>query len=321
MSNTVTNEQIAKLPLSGRNILDFALLVPGAAQSTGGRDSHYNGLRGGAINITLDGVNNNSMRFRSGGTSMFVFAPVRLGAIEEVTVSTSGLAAEAGAEGAMQIQFVTKRGSNVLRGQVFDQMRSDKLNANSWVNVARGTPKPKLKQHEYGANVGGPIIKGRLFFFANFEQNYQPGENTQTRGVLTPEAQQGIFRYVTADGTERTANLLSIAAQNQFPSTIDPYIAQQLQMTPDEVGMYLGENFPAVGAGMQTMGPALERFGGMVTMMSNNLDNYDEIKGLDMSLIVLILLIASIVVGITGVLGFFSPEVTTKTKSVPIAAH
>ena len=230
VSNTVTNEQIAKLPLSGRNILDFALLVPGATQSTGGRDSHFNGLPGGAINITLDGVNNNSMRFRSGGTSMFVFAPVRLGAIEEVTVSTSGLAAEAGAEGAMQIQFVTKRGSNVLRGQVFDQFRSDKLNANTWVNEIRGIPKAKLKQHEYGANVGGPIIKGRLFFFANFEQNYQPGESTQTRGVLTPEAQQGIFRYVDANGTERTANLLSIAAQNNFPSTIDPFIAEQLRI-------------------------------------------------------------------------------------------
>ena len=110
----------------------------------------------------------------------------------------------------MQIQFVTKRGSNVLRGQVFDQFRSDKLNANTWVNVARGIPKTKLKQHEYGANIGGPIIKGRLFFFANFEQNYPPGENTQTRGVLTSEAQQGIFRYVAADGTERTAKLLTL---------------------------------------------------------------------------------------------------------------
>ena len=82
------------------DILSFALLVPGAAQSAGARDSEYNGLPGGAINITLDGVNNNSQRFRSGGTSFFSFAPIRLGAIEEVTVSTAGLTYEAGAEGA-----------------------------------------------------------------------------------------------------------------------------------------------------------------------------------------------------------------------------
>jgi len=230
ISNTVSNEQIAKLPLSGRNILDFALLVPGATQSTSGRDSHYNGLPGGAINITLDGVNNNSARFRSGGTSMFVFAPVRLGAMEEVTVSTAGLSAEAGAEGAMQIQFVTKRGSNTTRGQVFDQYRSDKLNANTWVNEIRGIPKTKLRQHEYGANVGGPIVKGKLFYFANFEQIYAPGESTRTRTVLTPEAQQGIFRYVDANNVERTADILAIAAANGFSRTIDPYIAEQMQI-------------------------------------------------------------------------------------------
>jgi len=236
VSYTVNNALIAKLPLSGRNILDFALLVPGAAQSTGGRDSHFNGLPGGAINITLDGINNNSQRFRSGGTSMFVFAPVRLGAIEEVTVSTAGLSAEAGAEGAMQIQFVTKRGSNVLRGQFFDQYRSDKLNANNWVNEIRNIPKTKLRQHEYGANVGGPIIKSKLFFFGNFEQVYSPAESTQTRTVLTAEAQQGIFRYNGSDNVEHTVNLLSIAGANGFQSTIDPSIASQLKNVSSSLG-------------------------------------------------------------------------------------
>ena len=129
IANTVSNEEIAKLPMAGRNILSFALLVPGAAQSAGSRDSEYNGLPGGAINITLDGVNNNSQRFRSGGTSFFVFAPIRLGAIEEVTVSTAGLTSEAGAEGAVQVQFATKRGSNTFRGQFFDTYQSEKLNA------------------------------------------------------------------------------------------------------------------------------------------------------------------------------------------------
>src|SRR5262245_38593633 len=109
VANTVSNEQISKLPLAGRNILNFALLVPGSATSAGARDSEYNGLPGGAINITLDGINNNSARFRSGGTSFFTFAPIRMGAIEEVTISTSGLTAESGAEGAVQLQFTTKQ--------------------------------------------------------------------------------------------------------------------------------------------------------------------------------------------------------------------
>lgn len=236
VANTVTNAEIAKLPLAGRNILNFALLVPGTATSSGARDSEYNGLPGGAINITLDGVNNNSQRFRSGGTSFFVFAPIRLGAVEEVTISTAGLTAESGAEGAVHVQFTTKRGSNTFRGQVFDTIQSDKLNANSAVNNATGVAKNKLKQHEYGANIGGPLLRNKLFFFANYEQIYAPSENTQDRTVLTPEAQAGVFRYNAVDNTVRTVNLLDIAAANGLPSTIDPFVAQQLQLVNSTLG-------------------------------------------------------------------------------------
>lgn len=236
IANTVQNAEIAKLPLAGRNILEFALLVPGTAQSTGARDSEYNGLPGGAVNITLDGVNNNSQRFRSGGTSFFTFAPVRLGAIEEVTVSTAGLSADAGAEGAVQIQFVTKRGTNAFRGQVFDQIRHESLNANSVGNNARGLPKTKLRQHEFGANIGGPIVKGKLFFFTNYEQIYSPSQSVQTRTMLSSEAQQGIFRYTASDGSIQTANLLDIARANGFPSAIDPYVAAQFQAANATLG-------------------------------------------------------------------------------------
>ena len=236
VSNTVRNEQIAKLPLGGRNILSFALLVPGSATSAGARDSEFNGLPGGAINITLDGINDNSQRFRSGGTSFFVFAPIRLGAIEEVTVSTAGLTAEAGAEGAVQIQFSTKRGSNVFHGQTFDTIQSDRLNANTPVNAARGIAKTKLKQHEYGGNIGGPIVKNKLFFFGNYEQIYQPSETTITRTVLSSEAQQGIFRYSATDNTVRTVNLLDIARANNFPAAIDPFVAAQFQTINGSLG-------------------------------------------------------------------------------------
>lgn len=230
VANTVQNAEIAKLPLAGRNILGFALLaVPGSATSAGSRDSEFNGLPGGAINITLDGVNNNSQRFRSGGTSFFVFAPIRLGAIEEVTVATAGLTSEAGAEGAVQIQFTTKRGTNKRRGQFFDTIQHESLNAQNVVNKARNIAKTRLRQHEYGGNVGGPIVHNKLFFFANYEQVYAPSESTPERTVLTPEAQQGVFRYTAADNSVRTVNVLDIARANGLPASIDPYIATQLQ--------------------------------------------------------------------------------------------
>ena len=144
-----------------------------------------------------------------------------------MTVSTAGLTADAGAEGAVQVQFTTKRGTNALHWQVFDQFRNDALNANSWFNSVRGLPKPIIRQNEYGANVGGPLKKGKLFYFTNFEQVIAPGTSTQTRTVLTSEAQQGIFRYTATDGSVRTINLLDLARAGNLPATIDPFIAAE----------------------------------------------------------------------------------------------
>ena len=159
-----------------------------------------------------------------------------MGAIEEVTVSTAGLTADAGAEGAVQIQFVTKRGTNAFRGQVFDQIQSDKLNAQGVVNKSRAIPKTKLRQHEWGANYGGPILRNKLFFFGNYEQIYAPSETTPSRNVLKAEAQQGVFRYSAADNSERTVNLLDIARANGLPSSIDPFVATQFQAVNSALG-------------------------------------------------------------------------------------
>ena len=151
-----------------------------------------------------------------------MFAPVRLGAMEEVTVSTAGLTAEAGAEGAVQMQFVTKRGTNDFHGQVFDQIQERQAQREQLVNNARDMPKAKLKQNEWGSNIGGPIIQNKLFFFANFEQVIAPSQSTQNRTVLTSEAQQGVFRYTATDNSVRTVNVLDIARANGFPGAIDP---------------------------------------------------------------------------------------------------
>jgi hypothetical protein len=228
VSTTVGSAQIAKLPLSTRSVMDFALLTPGTATSSGTRFSTFNGLPGGAINLTLDGINNNSQRFRSGNTSFFNFAPVRLGAVEEVTMSTAGLGADAGAEGAVQVQMVTKRGTNDHHGQLFDQIRNEGLNANSPFNAARNLPIAKIRQHEFGGNLGGPLIRNKLFFFGNYEQVYRPSTSTFTRTILTPEAQTGVFRYNDTNNVVRTVNLLDIAKQNGFSGTIDPFIAAQM---------------------------------------------------------------------------------------------
>src|SRR5262249_39797858 len=83
----------------------------------------------------------------------------------------------------------------------------------------------RLRQNEFGGNLGGPLWRNKLFFFANYEENRAPSQSLATNLTLTQEAQQGIFRYLGTDRQQHTANLLQIAAAAGFPGTIDPTVA------------------------------------------------------------------------------------------------
>src|SRR4029078_2479102 len=92
ISSTLTSKDVNALPLAGRNAFVLARLVPGAVAPQGTGRTHFHGLRGGTINPTIDGVNNSSNGFKSGGTSFFGTVPARIGAVEQVTVATAGVA-------------------------------------------------------------------------------------------------------------------------------------------------------------------------------------------------------------------------------------
>ena len=200
-----------------------------APQGTG--STHFNGMPGGTINPTIDGVNNSSNGFKSGGTSFFGTVPARLGAVEQVTVETAGLGGDDGVTGGVNLKFVTRRGSSRYTGSFFEQYRTDKLNANTFGNVARGLPKDELRRHDFG-NFGGPIVRSdllanKLFGFVNYEMEWIPQTQTRTQ-TMTEEARQGTFRYVTAAGEQRTVNVLSMAAAAGLQSTVDPTMAALL---------------------------------------------------------------------------------------------
>ena len=227
---TINNHLVQNLPFNGRDGLGFAGLIAGNMQSSNQRNSTYNGLPNASLNITLDGMNNNSQRFKSGGTSFFSFAPARIDAIEEVSVSTTGLGADAGGEGSMQIRMTTKRGTDQYHGQVLYQGENEALNANGFFRNMQGLPRTKVRNHNVAGSIGGPLFqflrpfKGKLFFFAYYEIQPQPSTQTLTQAVLTPAAQQGNFTYVGTDGVKRTVNLLQVAGAGGFTNTVDPSI-------------------------------------------------------------------------------------------------
>ena len=233
ISTTLSNKDVNELPLAGRDAFAFARLMPGAATPQGTGSTHFNGLPGGTINPTIDGVNNSSNGFKSGGTSFFGTVRARLGAVEQVTVETAGLGGDDGVTGGVNLKFVTRRGTNRLQGSVFEQYRTDKLNANTFGNIARGLPKDKLRRHDFGGNFGGPVffagpLANKLFFFANYEMEWIPQTQTRTATLLTEEARAGIFRYTTAAGEQRTVNLLDMARTAGLQSTPDPIMSALL---------------------------------------------------------------------------------------------
>src|SRR5262245_45898497 len=213
---TISNKLVQNLPYNGRDGLNFATLIAGNMRTTSDRNSTFNGLPNASLNITVDGMNNNSQRFKSGGTSFFGFAPARIDAIEEVSVSTTGLGADAGGEGAMQIRLTTKRGTEQYHGKVLYQGTNEALNANSFFRNMQNLPRNKTRNHNAVGSIGGPLLpfferfKNKLFFFAYYEAQPAPSASTFQQRVLTQSAQQGNFSYLGTDGIKRTVNVVAV---------------------------------------------------------------------------------------------------------------
>lgn len=236
LSTNVSTESIQNLPIAGRDALPFAQLVPAAQTGGSQRFTTFNSMPNGVINISVDGTNNNFQRFRTSTTAFFEAAGLRLGAIQEVSVSTDNLTAQAGgATGAVNIEFTTKRGTNRFHGSASWQAFNSAFNANTFQNdayLAAGLTDLGRKQpfhtNDFGANIGGPILKNKLFFFFNFEWQNRPSTNINTEALLTPAAQAGNFTYTRADnGQQQTVNLYNIAAHapgGPFPSSVNSNI-------------------------------------------------------------------------------------------------
>jgi hypothetical protein len=222
IATTIRNDFIQSLPLTGRDTLQFAALMAGAqSPAADTRNSTFNGLPNASMNITIDGINNNSQRFKSGGTSFYGFTPSRVDAIEEVTTSTTGGGADAAAGGAMNIRFVTRRGTSQYHGRLFHQLANDALNANAFFNNARGQARAKVRQNDFGGNLGGPLpipgMKNKLFFFLNIEDAPRPGTANRTVDILTGAAQRGAYSYIATDGAVRSRTCCNWPPPREFP--------------------------------------------------------------------------------------------------------
>ena len=226
ITSTLVGKQLHELPFTSRNLTELLVTQPGSATPGVPRSTSVYGLPQSAMNVTLDGINIQDNANKSGDGFFNAIFP-RADAIEEMTITSAAAGADSNSEGAMQIKMVTRRGSNDWRGSLFEQHRNEVLNANSYFNKLNSQPRDHMVFNQFGGNVGGPILRNKLFFFASAEIFQLPQTyNQPTITVLTPEALGGVFRYRDSSGAVRSVNLLQLAGASGFPSTVDPLLAQ-----------------------------------------------------------------------------------------------
>lgn len=232
VSSTISGEFIKSVPRLSRNALDFLVFLPGVeTPGANARGSTISGLPQNTINITIDGVSN-SNNLQS-GDGFFSMVTPRLDAVEEVTVTTATAGADSAAQGATQVRFVTKSGTNTFRGTAYEYFQHESMNSNTFFNRLNGLGVPRATVDTYGGSLGGPIVipklvngRGKAFFFFNEEVSWTPNETARARTILRPNALAGTFTYNI--NSPVSVNVLDLAARNGQLASMDPTVKSLL---------------------------------------------------------------------------------------------
>lgn len=211
LGNAFDSNQIAALPSEGRNAVELLSLQAGVTyvgnQVNTGADSRggaVNGARSDQTNVTVDGLDDND---QLEGYAFTGALRVPMDSLEEFRVTTTNADADSGRSSGPQVSLVTKSGTNQFHGSLYEYNRRLFGAANDWFNkeaeLASDLPnKPgELIRNTFGVAVGGPIIKDRLFFFANYEGQRSREAVQATQAVPSANLRQGIVSYVAADGS------------------------------------------------------------------------------------------------------------------------
>jgi hypothetical protein len=215
IGKVVDQKRVQELPLNGRNALALTLLTPSVKSNAGPTASGFadRGIQLSSISINggpnamnaqlLDGANNIQSYIGE------VAINPGVDSVEEFKVQSGAMSAEYGFTAGGAINMVTKSGTNVLHGTLYEFLRNDKLDARNTFATAR----PPFRYNQFGASVGGPVIKDRTFFFGNWEE-YRYRRSTPR-----------IASFPTAG--QRTGNFTDLfTAQGNLIPIFDPYSTQ-----------------------------------------------------------------------------------------------
>ena len=216
LGQVVSTTNIVELPLNGRNFMQLANISPGVMPAYNARSAtitnqsgrsdmavHISGGRGDTNSYLIDGVETRSSWFNSPSVLLSVDA------IQEFKIDRNLFTAEYG-QGSGIVSLVSKSGGNGFHGSAFEFLRNDAFDAANFFDNYFGNPKAPFRQNQFGASAGGPIIKNRLFFFANWESLRSRRSNTMTALVPTPAQLSGDLTGLTSTKRDPATNASAI---------------------------------------------------------------------------------------------------------------
>jgi hypothetical protein len=199
VNRTVTSQAVVELPVPNRSFQALVGLLPGVSPPVANftamedpqRTTFYqaNGQGNSANNVQVDGIDNNNPTL---GLTIYI-PPAEI--IQEVNVSTSNFNAEFGRAGGAVLNVVTRGGTNEFHGSLFHFHRNRELRARNFFNFVP-QQKPAFVRNQFGAAIGGPIVRNKTFFFGSFQGVTERRATTQLQTVPVEEWRQGNFSGV-----------------------------------------------------------------------------------------------------------------------------
>lgn len=219
----VDSTTVRELPLNGRDWTQLAalqmgvsqLLIEAPAATSSSRSARglgnqlaVSGTRPQENNYRLDGIS--IVDYTGGAPGSTVGVALGVDAIAEFSVLTANQSAEYGRTAGGVVNAITRSGTNEIHGDAYEFLRNSSLDAANYFDDAENIKKPEFRRNQFGASAGGPVLRKKTFFFADYEGLRQFLGNTSLNNTLSPDARNGIIH--NADGTTTTVTVSPLVA-------------------------------------------------------------------------------------------------------------